>query len=250
MITDRSVEDSDKTVRLGVLDDEDKVAGALTAVEYGKAMDITSLYIMPQYRRKGYAKALLDVLYGNIKGLGYEAITGEFFYEEEAAAFCSRCGFDMFKGRPQHFFTLKEFLRSPLYNKLIKDSEIKGISYVKDLSQRKRRVLDKYLGFDDYDTDWSTANVRAGVVKSYMLVKKRARNVNVLQLYSIGDDSMEFLQHIRALTFKSLETFGEKDATIRMSFERDKIIENFRRLLGGKEHLHLEGQYMRAVRLI
>ncbi len=246
-------------IRLGILDDEGAVAGALSAWIYDRYIDILSLYILSSYRRQGYGKTLVDALADIAKRNGYEALTGEFLRDTGSAVFAGNCGFELFEDRTQFCFTLGEYLRSPLYKRLVSRKRSRPVSRVSTLSREERQIIDRRFGFRFYDPNWSTAIIENGRYKSCLLAEydpykrngKQQGNINILMIDSKNGSPFEFLFHIRALSDKAIKEFGDdKDVVFRMIFKNEKIIMNMIRLMGRKTILHSAGIYVHAVRLL
>ncbi|MCR4654904.1 MAG: GNAT family N-acetyltransferase [Lachnospiraceae bacterium] len=250
---------SDKLIRLGILNDEGEIAGALSAWIYDGFIDILSLYILPSFRRQGYARALVDTLADIAKRNGYEALTGEFLRDTTSAVFSGACGFELFEDRTQYYFTLGEYLRSPLYKRLVSRKKCRPVPRVSSLSHEDRQVLNRQFDIKYYDPAWSTACIENGVYKSCLLAEhdpykvngKEQGNVNILMLDSRSRSPVDFLYHIRALSDKAISEFGDdKDIVFRMIFKNEKIIMSMIRLMGRKTILHSAGRYVYGVRLL
>ncbi len=237
-------------VCIGAMDDDRNVAGAMAVRVYDSYVDIISLYILPAYRRMGYGRFLVDQVAEIIISRGYESMIAELLQDEPATSFASAMGFELFKGKPQYWFSFKEYLRSPLYKRMVEGRKVKEVCSVTSCSAESKKILEREMGFCDFDPKWSTCHIRGEKLESCLLAKRRGNNIFVLILYSKSDTPTEILQHIRALTFRILEKFPEGNPIIRMTFERDEIIERFYSLLGGKEHLHQESNYIRAIKLL
>ncbi len=251
---------SDKLIRIGVLTDEKAVAGALSARIYDGFFDILSLFIMPSERRRGYGRALFETIEKTAMDHKKEALTAEFLSDEASVGFAKAMDFELFKGRQQYYFTLGELLRSPLYKRLIRDKDDRHAPFVSTLSEDDKKVLAHRVGDVFYDPAWSTACIKDGEYLSCMLADheydissdgKRHDSVSVIFLNEAEGGPMDVLHHLRSFAKKAVDKFGEdSDVIFRMTFENDKITRNVFELMGRKTHLHYEGRYMRAVKLI
>ena len=159
-------------------------------------------------------------------------------------------GFELSEGRMRYYFTFKEFQRSALCKRFVKDRKVKGIRRVSSYNSIKKKNLENQKGSKDYDPEWSTCNIRRGKVVSCLLAKRIGNNIMIICLDSDSSDPREVLHHIRALYYRIIEKFPEGDPVIRMYFQRDKVLESFYILMSGKEHLHKECEYINAFRLI
>lgn len=250
---------SEDLVRLGILDDEGAVAGGLSARIYDRFIDILSLYIVPSFRRQGYGKKLLDTLADTAKAHGYEALTAEFTENTAALDFSGAMGFENFESKDFYFFTLKEFLRSPLYKKLVKGKKDNGISYVSALSLSERKIFERHIGTRHYDPEWSTVCFEDGEYRSALLTEHELYTINgekhnsvaILLLDAKENRPTDILHHIQALARKAINEFGEEaDVTFRTTFANETIMRNMFELLGRKTHLHREGCFIHAVKLL
>jgi GNAT superfamily N-acetyltransferase len=246
-------------IRIGLVSDEGAVAGALSARIYTGFIDILSLYIVPAFRREGCGRKLMDFMAELAKNNGYDALTWEYPKEKLSDDFSRAMGFELFEGRTRYSFTLGEFLRSPLYKKLVKEKKDLHVPTVSSLSHEEKKILLHHTGTMLYDPDWSTAYIANGKCMSCLLAahevylqgEKEQNSIGILLLESSQGKATDFLKHIRALARKSLNEFGEdKDVVFRMTFGNEKIIHNMFELLGRKTHLHRDGSYVRAVKLL
>ncbi|HAV01440.1 MAG TPA: hypothetical protein DCW47_09665 [Lachnospiraceae bacterium] len=250
---------SEDLIRIGLVSDEGSVAGGLSARIYEGFIDILSLYIVPAFRREGLGRRLVDFMAELAKNNGYDALTCEYPKEELSDDFSRAMGFEQFEGRTRYSFTMGEFLRSPLYKRLVREKKDTHVPAVSSLTLEEKKIFLRHTGARLYDPDWSTACIVNGKCMSCLLAvhevylqdEREQNSIGILLMESSQGKAMDFLKHIQALWRKSLKEFGEdKDVVFRMTFENEKIIHNMFELLGRKTHLHREGSYVRAVRLL
>ena len=124
------------TIKLGALSEKREVAGILAASGLESEAHITALYVLPDFRRQGYGKALLDefVFQANVKGA--DAIQADFVYSDDAAEFFAHEGFDLFYTGEQYYLTMGDLRRSRIYKRYLKEGAIKSVVPVSSLPPR------------------------------------------------------------------------------------------------------------------
>ena len=169
MLPGSAAKPSENVIRLGILDDRCAAAGALSAKRYDGFIDVMSLYIVPDHRRQGYGRELINRLFEAASSLKLGAVTGEFLEDEASKGFAEAMGCDLFQGKRQYSFSMGNFLRSPLYKRLLKGKDDHQAPFVSTLSLNDRKILDNHTGHVFYDPSWSTACIEKGMYKSCLL---------------------------------------------------------------------------------
>ena len=236
-------------IRIGAIEG-DMARGALSArIEDGIA-DITSLYILPGDRRRGYGKALAGKLEEFMEGSDVDAICAAFPESDDLNHFFDSLGYVLFPGMDVFYFTLGELLMSRIWEKHIKGRKTAGLKKVSEISARERNALDTGMGFYDYDPEWSTVCLEDRKCTSSLLAVNTADNVSIAWINSDKDDPSILLQHLRALTDKTMEEYpGRRDIRFRMVFDEADLSGKLEQLLGGRGHLKSEGRMINAVKL-
>lgn len=238
-------------IRLGVINDEDKGVGTLSALVDGKEVVITSLFILSDYRRQGYGRALFEWLQDFLKDQGIEILNVEFLSNEPAEAFAEAMGFDLFELRPLYTFLLGEVFRSPLYKKHIDGKKVLRVKPVSELSLQERKIFEQNIIGRGFDPGWSTAVIENGEYSSCLLTTHGKQDVSFVFINSKSGDPREILYHFRALVFKTMEEFPDRrDIEFRLTVVDDRRIKRLAGILGGWRHVHISGYFRHAVKMM
>lgn len=238
-------------IRIGVTDDGEQVAGAMSAKVANGIIDITSLYVASAFRRKGFGKALVDALEDIVKDLEYDTLGAFFLESQDADSFYKTMGFNLFAYREQYYFTLGELVRSRIYQRYIKDRSIKNVIRISSLQPDEKRGLDAELAYLDYDPEWSTACFDGDKCSSLLLAVRDKESVSIIWLESKSDDVKMLLKHLGALVKKAASEFADSvDVRFRLTFNDERLPGKVEALLGGNGHLHSEGRLINAVKLL
>ncbi|MCR5000443.1 MAG: GNAT family N-acetyltransferase [Lachnospiraceae bacterium] len=238
-------------IRVGVINDQGKSVGALSAFVDRTAANIVSLYILPDHRRQGYGRMLMEWLQDSLKEQGIEAINAEFPADDASEAFSEAMGFDLFDGSPIYCVSLGEVLRSPLYKRQIEGKKVKKAKSISSLSLQEKKILELKIDIDGADPEWSTAVIADGRYSSALLASPGETDVSIIYLDSDSDDPREVMYHIRALVFKTIKRFqGNRDAEFRFVTSNESKANDLAGLLGGRRHIHLTGYFRHAAKLL
>lgn len=238
-------------IRLGVISDDGKGVGTLSARVYGTEVFIISLFILEAYRRQGYGRALMEWLINFLKDEGIEVLNTEFYSDRASEAFAEAMGFELFEMRPIYTFLLGEVFRSPLYKKHIEGKKVYKVKPVSALSTAKRKIFEKSVGGREFDPDWSTAVITRGKCTSSLLITHGKQDVSFVFINSINNNLRELLYHIRALVFKTIEEFPDRrDIEFRLTILDERRVDNLAGLLGGRRHIHKAGYFRHAVKML
>jgi len=243
-----------KVISLGVMDDDGNVAGALSvSLEY-RMVSVVSLYILPEFRRRGYAKTLLDTIKTSIEGTDHLAISVYYPEEEGATAFYEACGFDIFEDANLYSVMLGEIFRSDKTRKMIASGNISGIVNVSDLGGNDNKKLERYLtsydfpSGDFFDPEWSTVGSPTGQLNSVLLSEPYKQGANILWLNVRSGDPRAYYKHLNVL-IKKMEASGLNSNESRLYFmiDNEKTMELATVLIGGRWHMKSEGRVLHAV---
>ena len=238
------------TIKLGALSDQTEAAGILAASNLERIAHITALYVLPDFRRKGYGEALLHELSSLANAHGADSIQADFLYSDDASEFFANEGFDLFYTGEQYYFTMGDFRRSRLYKKYLKDGEVKSVVPVSSLSHILWRSLYKEAENRGYDPDYSSVSIKDGKLTSCMFALLDGKDLSITWFVVYSTNFLLLLYHLRQLTRRVEETHpGEDDIRIRMCFEDMDLAAKVIRFLGGKGHVRSEGKIVSAIRL-
>ncbi len=238
-------------IMIGATDDEDIAAGAISARIRDGIIDIASLYIVPAFRRQGYATALIGCLETMAKQAGDDMVVAEFIERDDAARFFDAMGYTLFHDKEQYYFYLGDLIRSKLYKKHIMNKKPEGLTIISNLPQIERNALEIELGFRDYDPEWSTVRMEGKKYSSVLLATCDDMTVSILFLESKTEDPSSILKHFAALVLKAEECYpGETELKFRMIFENVSLTKKMEDLLGGQGYLRQEGRRLSAIKFI
>ena len=242
--------EGEDTIKLGALSDELEVAGILAAQILGYGAQITALYVLPEFRRKGYGKALLDKLTALIHVEYIDAVQADFLYSDDAAGFFADEGFDLFYTGEQFCFTMGDLRRSKMYKKYLKGKTVKSVVCVSSLPPRAWERLYKEADSAGYDPDYSSVSIEDGKVTSCVFAFLDGKDLSITKFAVYSANYMLLVYQLRQLARRVEELHpGEDDIRVRMCFEDLDLAEGFIQLLGGRGHVESEGKVVSAIRL-
>ena len=240
----------ESTIRLGALSDKNEVAGILAATGLEFSAHITALYVLPDFRRKGYGKALLDefVFQAHLKGT--EAFQADFLYSDDAAGFFANEGFDLFYTGEQYYLTWGDLRKSRVYKRYLKDGKIKSVVPISSLPPRVWEHLYKEAADTGYDPDYSFVSIKDGKLTSCLFALLDGKDLSITMLAVYSANHTLLLYQLRQLVRRLEEQHpGEDDIRVRMCFEDLDLANDVIRFLGGKGHVRSEGKLVSAIRL-
>ena len=240
----------ENTIRIGALTDDLEAAGVLAASITESGAYITAFYVLPDFRRQGVGKALLDEFSALAHEQGSDAIQADFPYRDDAAEFFAAQGFTLFYTGEQYYFTIADFKRSRMYKRYIKEGPVKSVVPVSSLPSYEWKKLYWEPDNKGLDPDYSSVSIKDGKLASCMLALLDGKELSITWLAVYTSNIMLILYHLRYLTRKVEEMHpGEDDIRIRMCFEDTDFAERLIRFLGGKGHVRSEGKIVSAIRL-
>ncbi|MCR5411065.1 MAG: GNAT family N-acetyltransferase [Lachnospiraceae bacterium] len=241
---------SSDTIRLGAISDTGEAAGVIGARFDNDSTDIIHIYVLPKFRGQGAGRALVSAVEEAAGNAGQSSISVEFFDEEAVTGFYSALGYDLFGGRLLYRVSVGEVMRSPLFKRYIKEKPYDRVKKISSLNSREKRIVDSHLSFSDYDPDWSTVVIRGTDYQSILLAEHFDKAVSLIWLNSHSDDPTMLLHHLRSLMASIWAEYpDDRDITIRMTFEREFIVQKICNLLGGSSHMHPDGRCINAVKV-
>ena len=238
-------------IRIGVVDDGGKAAGALSARADQYSIDILSLYVFPDKRGNGYGSALMDAFEGFFEKLDPTAVSREYVENDSLNDFFLHYGYDLFPGKNLYKTTVGDILRSPMYKKIKRAKRKTGYTYVSKLSVMDRKAFDIAVQNADYDPEWSTARIENGKYTGCMLCNTGNGSINVIWTDSVDLSPDDFRQHTALMLDKIKETYdNRRDVEIFMTFERPDVVNFIKRSFGGYGHLKTAGRYINAIKIV
>ncbi len=241
---------SSDAIRLGAVSDEGETAGVIGARFDNDSTDIIHIYVLPKFRKQGIGRALVSAVEEVAENAGQSSVSAEFFDDENIIAFYSALGYDLFAGKLLYRVSVGEVMRSPLFKRFIKDKPHDRARKISSLSSKEKRMVGSRLSFVDFDPDWSTVVIHGKDYQSVLLADHFDRAVSLVWLNSHSDDPTMLLHHLRSLMASIWAEYpDDRDVTIRMTFEREFIVQKICNLLGGSSHMHPDGRCINAVKV-
>ena len=237
-------------IRIGVVDDEGVAAGALCASILKSNTTILSIYVVPKWRRHGYASAMIGTLQEIVSGLEFDTLTTTFLEDDTNASFFNAQGFELFPGRMQYSFTLGELKRSPLLKKYIIERKISPAPAISQIDPARKKIVDDRVKDLGYDPELSTAHFVSGQLHSILLATSYNETISIVWMESVSGSPTDLLHNMSGLLKLTLEKFKHhNDVTYRMIFNDDKLATNIAAMTGGMSHLHCDGRLLFGVKV-
>lgn len=245
-------------LRLGAVTDDNEVAGALAAVIDFEVIEIMSIYVLPEYRRQGYGRELVNTVISLAEQAegSYSAISASFAEDLTVRAFWAALGFDIFGDMSMYQIRFGEIMRSEKCRKILLKGDTKGVRQISSLDDTEKRILDNYLtersmpvtGY--YDPDWSTVVFTEGEISSAMLIKPSMGRINVLWFGMDSKDIKEPLKHM-ATYIRKIEADPSYDGTTPIVFpaDNDSLLDVVETFTGSKSHITMTESYSQAIKL-
>ena len=242
--------DEDDVVKFAAINDDLKVCGVMACYISGFEIHVIALYVLPEFRRQGYGKALLNEAEFLAKAQEAEATQADFVYIDEACDFYASCGFDVFYTGEQYYLTLGDLKRSRLYKRYLKDGKVKAVAPVSTLPSRVKELLDKEANDRDYDPDYSSVSIKDGKLTSCLFALVEGNEICITWFAVYSSNYLLLLYQLRQL----VRTVEEKnpdnnDIRVRMCFEDSDIVNDVMAFLGGRGHMRLEDRIVSAIKL-
>lgn len=145
--------DGDNIIRLGVIEDGTACGAAAFRVGEYEA-ELLSLYVTPDFRRRGAAQSLLDTFEELADDTGLEGIMAVWMQETGGMAeFLEKNGFLLLEGSPAYAFRAGDALKSENLKKYLSRSFVGSCVTVKELPPTRQRALEMFVrqgGFEVY----------------------------------------------------------------------------------------------------
>ncbi len=207
-------------LRIGVTDERRMAAGALTAVTGRDDIEITSIYVYPDQRRKGYGRALTDALLHMVEDGGYGALSAYLEQDEGTEAFLRQMGFEIFEGMELYRVRLGEIMRSDRLRDYLMEKDARGIREIASLDTMEKKGSVRYLTESsilpgaDYDPEYSTVCVRDGKITSAMLAQRMPDGMEVIWTGDARVSDLEAMRHMMVLVRRMEQDTGYNGTSV------------------------------------
>ena len=167
--------DNEELLRIGALDDDDNVAGALAAQISTVGADILSLYVNPEYRRKGYGREMVNTVFSLVSGTESNRVSAHFPKDDTAMAFFDAMGFELIEDMAIKYARLGEILESPVCRKNVLSANSDNVRIISELNAEEKNHFANYMkkrGFwvsGYYDPEYSSVCLDGDRITSTML---------------------------------------------------------------------------------
>ncbi len=208
VIYDAYTQNAREVLRIGAIEDG-KVCGAMSIsffIENDHAF-VDSLYVVPEFRNKGVARALLDEA-ERLASEKVNTLEAEFFGDaDDLRAAFSNCGFACIDGEPIYDYDVKKLLSNKQYAGYCAH-RLSGVSAIRfiDMSQaQKNRVFDLLRQNGERNTEQNTQGFSQDlsvsiyrsddmrVPRACLIATEFESKVNIAQLYGSGKNNPKFI---------------------------------------------------------
>ncbi len=244
-------------LRLGVTDDGKKPAGALSAFAGSKDIELSYVYILHEFRRQGYGRALVDLLVKLARISGYEILSAYAENSYENQAFLRDTGFELFEGAEVYQARLGELIRSEKLKKYLFDKNHKGIRHISSLDTSEMKILGRFLADNKilkniaYDKDFSTVCISDGRVTSVMIAHRLPEGMEMTCIADEDTDKTDAFRHFMTLLQSMCQDLSFDDATELIFMSDDDIfLDIFASLEKNTERLKSRRDILHGIRLL
>ena len=205
LLHEQAGNESPDILRIGVTDDENKAAGALSAIVGQKDILLLSVYVDPGSRRQGYGRALVDSLAALADASDCDVISVYAKGGDETEGFLSALGFELFETVGTCSVRMCDILKPEKLKKQLLRSVSSDIRAISSLDIKELRRFRSFLSENRiyagalYDRDCSTVHISGDSILSATLVKSFPGGMDVTCTAAPGENVKEAFTHIAAL---------------------------------------------------
>ena len=211
-------------VRLGVIDEDTACGAAVFRIGEYEA-ELLSLYVAPEFRRRGAAQLLLDTFEELAEDSGLQSIMAVWLKEMGGLAeFLKKNGFLLLDGSPAFSFRAGDALKSEKLKKYLARSFVGKCITVKELPPTRQKALENFVrhgGFEVYGSieGQCTEGIsfvmldRAEMPTACMLCTDIGEQITVDVLLSKADSQVAILKLFGKL-YEIVMKEGREDAEI------------------------------------
>ncbi|MCR5790308.1 MAG: GNAT family N-acetyltransferase [Lachnospiraceae bacterium] len=248
------------TLCVGAIE-EDRAAGAAFFSEMGDSLFLDYIYVLPEFRRRGIATALLEETIEALKGLDLVALHVN--YPEKADdihQFIEARGFRIFRDGKAFWVKARDLIDSQAAKKLLSGKPRHRISEVSALTALEKKALKKSLKqneldpkiVDDrsYDKELSlvTIDKKSGMPAGMVLCRLNEDTIVLSYLVNFSNDPVMLLNILIALKDRVVEK-GLADFDLIFLTMTDDMVRLPEKLLRSKELLKEDGNVISGIRM-
>ncbi|GEM_PF-3544793 len=226
VVYDAYSQNSSDVLRIGAIEG-DKVCGAISLSYFlseGQAF-IDSLYVVPEYRRQGIGKALVEEA-ERLAGERANTIEAEFYGDsQELKDFFATRGYACIDGEPIYDYDVKKLMSSKQYANYCKKrlSGVRAFRFKDMTSAQKNRVFNLLRERGERNTESNTAGFSHDLSVSVfrtddmrlpracLIATEGGDKVNIAQLYGSGRNNPKFILAAIFGFTEALKIHGIKD---------------------------------------
>ena len=249
--------DNENILRLGALEDDNEVAGAMVVQTSETGADILSLFVRPEYRRNGYGRELVNTLFSLARGTDQNRIQVHFPMDETAMAFFYDMGFELVSDMSLKYVRLGSALNSPVCQKNVLKAKSDNVKLISELDSAEKNAFANYMkskGFWEtgyYTPEFSSVCLSKDTVTSIMLTQAGDGNASILWLDFNPSCQKELLSHLGVLLrhMQSDERFGD-NSKIYFAVENEKFVDILSKLSLDLGMVKKESEYVLGAKVI
>lgn len=248
-------------VKLGVIED-DTACGAAAFFIKGSVAELISLYVAPDFRRRGAASMLLRTFEEQLRGTGIDLMLASTLPTEQGLGkLLDRGGFVQLEGSDVYSFSFSEIKDLPALKKQLLDTENgSGCRFVscEELRTAEQLALRDFLNKNRFSVDElcmikfsaalsGVALREDGSVEACLLCSNIGTDVGI-DLFLRESDDIEVLRGLCRCLYEALLARGEDDVQIFYLAVSREVIPFAEALLGDRLQRHARESY--AVKLL
>lgn len=205
MLHEQARNDRPDFLRIGVTDDDQRPAGALSAIVGSREVLMMSVYVDPDFRKQGYGRALVDSLINLADTSGCETVSVYAKNSDGTEDFLRALGFELFEAVGTCNIRICDLLKSEKLEKYLLGRIPGNIRNISSLDIEEIRHFRSFLSENriyagtDYDTDCSTVYLKDDKITSAALTVEFPGGLEVTCAAERGVNEKEAFAHLAAL---------------------------------------------------
>lgn len=245
-------------LRIGALLEDGTVVGAAAAQLSPAALDILSVYVLPEHRRKGYGTEMIEALCRIASEAGISSVSAESRFDVEIMDFLRNSGFSFFYDFMLCSVLLGVLSRSQKLENAAKQFASPNTHPLSKATSKEEKMIRHYLAARNIPTD-------GGIEKEYSVFTSSGENrITGITLLKAREGGLEFLwqeledadpkeglDHMVTI-LKLLDRSTEYDGSTRLFFsaEDERLPKLVAYFAGNESYIRREEIYMRGIRLM
>lgn len=244
--------EEEDSVEIGVIEDG-KAVGAAVFSEHGDALFLQHLFVVPEYRRKGLATALLTGFFKELKDEPLKEVLVNFRDDAEGMEmFLLKQGFRLFTDAEILRAPAEEILHSKVARSLLKTTGKGKVLSISELLADERRAVARLLDEEKMETDlindpelyeplsFVIQDPDTGSLRSCVMCEKDGKEVTVLLLANVSHQPADLAELFRTM-IRNANNEGLEDAELVFLSNREGIVETVEHLMDDPSKLKRDG---------